>query len=168
MSGAGRATFALFLAALGPASGAQPAEACYVRIEPAAPASIPLASDVVSSHIGIRRNRAQLFDVDISLSLPSGANCSISGIARLRGTRGQEVLAFPLRRDASLPPSPTGTPCQVFVQLTPTALVLATTEQACAAQPPCEGVIPVNGQRFDLTGKVAPGTRGPCFARTGP
>lgn len=153
------------LAVFGPTVAAQPAEACYVRLEPALPASIPLASDTVSSHIGIRRNRAKLFDVDISLTTPSGANCSLRGLARVRGTPGQEVLAFPLRRDASLPPSPTGVPCQVFVQLTPTALVLATSDEACAAQPPCEGFIPVHGQRFELAGKVAPPDRGPCFAR---
>ena len=144
---------------------AQPAEACYVRLEPATPVSIPLASDTVSSHLGIRRNRAKLFDVEISLSTPGGANCTLTGLARVRGTPGQEVLAFPLRRDATLPPSPTGVPCQVFVQLTPTALVLATSEEACAAMPPCGGMIPVHGQRFELAGKVEPPDKGPCFAQ---
>lgn len=161
------AGLAALLAGFAPAVLAQPAETCYVRQEAAAPAAIPLASDTVSSHIGIRRNRAQLFDVDISLTTPGGANCTLTGVARVRGTAGQEVLAFPLRRDASLPPSPTGVPCQVFVQLTPTALVLATSDQACAAMPPCDGVIAVHGQRFELAGKVPPGTKGPCFGSAG-
>lgn len=158
---------ASLLAASGLPVLAQPAEACYVRAEPATPAAIPLASDMVSSHLGIRRNRARLFDVEISLTTPGGSNCTLNGLARVRGTAGQEVLAFPMRRDASLPPSPTGVPCQVFVQLTPTALVLATSEQACAAQPPCDGLIAVHGQRFELTGKVPEGTKGPCFGSAG-
>jgi hypothetical protein len=147
-------------------AAAQLSEACYVRYEPApeAGASAP-AADAVRSHIGIRRERSQLFAVDISLSVPGGANCSLSGVARLRGTPGQEMLAFPVRQDATVPRSATGVPCQVFVQLTPTALVLATSEDACKAAPLCEGVIDVHGQRFDLGGKVAAGQRGPCFDR---
>lgn len=150
-------------------AAAQLSEACYVRYEPPieAGASAP-APDAVRSHIGIRRERSQLFAVDIHLSVPGGASCSLNGVARLRGTSGQEMLAFPIRQDATVPRTAGGVPCQVFVQLTPTALVLATSEDACKAAPLCDGLIDVHGQRFDLGGKVAAGQRGPCFERRSP
>lgn len=144
------------LAALAvPHAAAQPARACYVRVETDEP--------LVTSYLGMRRSKSQLFDVDISISLPGGANCSVSGVARLRGEPGRELLAFPLRPDPSVQKAAGNVPCQVFVQLTSTALVLATSDEACKPQPPCGGLLDLNGQRFDLSGRVEGDAKGPCF-----
>lgn len=154
------------LALAGAASLAAPgrsADACYVRAEPPmADASAPAAAP---SHLGLRRKTEQLFDVDISVSGPGDATCAISGVARLRGEPGAEVLGLVIRPDPARKTGRSGTLCQVFVQLTPAAVELRTTRSSCQAQSLCEGRVELDGQRFVHDAKLPAGSPGPCFAK---
>jgi hypothetical protein len=171
MSGlAGRRIPVLLLAAACAPAAAQREEVCVARVE-AATASAGSASatpELLRSHLGIRPRRQQLFDFELAVSLPGGTQCAISGVARVRGAPGQEVLAFPIRPEAGAPRRPVRVPCQIIVQRTSTALIVTTTEEACQADPPCGGVVPLHGQRFELASTVPAGVQGPCFARAGP
>jgi hypothetical protein len=141
------------------------ADACYVRAEPpAADASAPAAA-AAASHLGLRRKTEQLFEVDISVSGPGNATCTVSGVARLRGEPGAEVLGLVIRPDPARKTGRSGTLCQVFVQLTPAAVELRTTRSSCQAQSLCEGRIELDGQRFVHDAKLPAGSPGPCFAK---
>ena len=143
--------------------------ACYVR--PAAlAASSPEGAEAraADSFVGVRRKTDQLFELDISVSGPDDVTCSLAGLAKLRGEPGQEALAMVVRPDPSRKTGRSGTLCQVFVQLTPTAIELRTTPSSCRAQSLCEGRIELNGQRFEAATKLPMGANGPCFARRAP
>ncbi|MBX3607739.1 MAG: hypothetical protein KF788_20870 [Piscinibacter sp.] len=165
-----RAACVLLLAASGtfPATAASPA-ACYVRTEAFdLPAASGAASVPAQSYVGLRRKTDQLFDVELSVTDASEATCSVSGVARLRGEPGAEVLGIVVRPDPSRKSGRTGTLCQVFVQLTAEAIELRTTPAACQAQALCEGRVELNGQRFEHASKLPPGAPGPCFERRTP
>ena len=145
--------------------------ACYVRDETfaAAPAASGAAAPrAAQSFLGIRRKTDQLFELDISVAGDSDTVCSLTGVARLRGEPGRELLGLVVRPDPGRKAGRTGTLCQVFVQLTPAALVLRTTPSSCQAQALCEGKVELDGQRFEPAAKLAAGTAGPCFERRAP
>lgn len=145
---------------------------CYVREEAFAAASAAsgaaAAPRAAQSHLGIRRKTDQLFELDIAVAGDSDSVCSLSGVARLRGEPGKEVLGLVVRPDPGRKAGRTGTLCQVFVQLTPAALVLRTTPSSCQAQALCEGKVELDGQRFEPAAQLAAGTAGPCFERRAP
>ena len=143
------------------------ADACYVRAEPpAADASAPASATApAASHLGLRRKTEQLFEVDISVSGPGDATCTVGGVARLRGEPGAEVLGLVIRPDPARKTGRSGTLCQVFVQLTPAAVELRTTRSSCQAQSLCEGRVELDGQRFTHDAKLPAGSPGPCFAK---
>jgi hypothetical protein len=157
---------AIALGLAGTASLAAPsrsADACYVRAEPpAAEASAPASA---ASHLGLRRKTEQLFEVDISVSGPGDATCTVGGVARLRGEPGAEVLGLVIRPDPARKAGRSGTLCQVFVQLTPAAVELRTTRSSCQAQSLCDGRVELDGQRFLHDAKLPTGSPGPCFAK---
>lgn len=171
MRGPGRGLAMLAAIALGLAGAAsraapgRSADACYVRAAPpAADASAPAAASA-ASHLGLRRKTEQLFEVDISVSGPGDATCTVGGVARLRGEPGAEVLGLVIRPDPARKTGRSGTLCQVFVQLTPAAVELRTTRSSCQAQSLCEGRIELDGQRFSHDAKLPAGSPGPCFAK---
>jgi hypothetical protein len=141
---------------------------CYVRPEAFAASSPEGADTLVTSFVGMRRKTEQLFELDISVSGPGNATCSLTGVAKLRGEPGQEALAMVVRPDPTRKTGRTGTLCQVFVHLTPAAVELRTTPSSCQAQSLCEGKVELNGQRFESATKVPMGTGGPCFERRAP
>jgi hypothetical protein len=154
----------LLVAAAGAGHGA-PTATCYVRTEPFdAIASPGAASAPAQSFVGLRRKTAELFEVDLSVSGPERAACAVSGVARLRGDPGAEVLGIVIRPDPSRTSGRSGTLCQVFVQLSATGVELRTTPAPCQAQALCEGRIDLNGQRFDNASKLPAGADSPCFA----
>jgi len=157
------------LAAASGAACSAPAGACYVRVEPfdALPAAGP-ASAPALSHVGLRRKTAELFEVDLSVSGPDQATCTVSGVARLRGDPGAEVLGLVIRPDPSRKSGRSGTLCQVFVQLTAAGVELRTTPSSCQAQALCEGRVDLNGQRFESASMVPVGSGSPCFAGRAP
>jgi hypothetical protein len=160
------------IAMLAAACNAAPREllnACYVRAEAFA-ASAPESAEarVTQSHVGVRRKTEQLFELDVSVSGPGDATCSLTGLAKLRGEPGQEALAMVVRPDPTRKTGRTGTLCQVFVHLTADAVELRTTPTSCQAQSLCEGKVELNGQRFESATKVPTGTPGPCFDRRAP
>lgn len=147
----------------------EPADACYVRAESfaaSAPAGNYAGAD--QSHVGVRRKTVQLFELDVSVSGPGGATCSVTGVARLHGEPGQEALAMVVRPDAAATKARTAALCQVFVHLTSAAIELRTTPSSCQAQSLCEGKVELNGQRFDSAARLPAGTPGPCFERRAP
>ncbi len=141
--------------------------ACYVRGEPGTAASAPQGTEprAAQSHIGMRRKTEKLFELDIAVAGPDDAVCTVGGVARLSGETGREALAMVVRPDPTRKVGRTGTLCQVFVHLTPTAVELRTTPTACQAQSLCEGRVDLNGQRFEQTTRLPAGTGGPCFER---
>lgn len=159
-----RALAAIACAVAGPV-GAQGASTCYVRAAAEAAAS---ASAPSTDHVGLRRKSDKLFDVDISVTGPADATCAVSGVAKLQGEPGAEVLGLVVRPDPSRKSGRTGTLCQVFVRLSPAAVELATTPGACQAQALCEGKVELNGQRFEHATRLPAGTRGPCFEKRAP
>ena len=166
------ASIAAIVVALAGACHAAPRDSlnvCYVRTEAFA-VSAPEGADarVAQSHVGVRRKTEQLFELDVSVSGPDGATCSLTGVAKLRGEPGQEALAMVVRPDPTRKTGRTGTLCQVFVHLTPDAVELRTTPSSCQAQSLCEGKVELNGQRFESATKVLAGTPGPCFERRTP
>ena len=168
-----RGTSFLLAAGLVLSARAASVEACYVRTEPFdVPAASGAASGATSSpaqsFVGLRRKTEQLFDVEISVTNESDATCLVSGVAKLRGEPGAEVLGVVVRPDPSRKSGRTGTLCQVFVQLTPAAIELQTTPGSCQAQALCEGKVELNGQRFEHTSKVPLQTKAPCFVKRAP
>lgn len=162
------ATVAVLLGLVGTPSAAAPgrsADACYVRTEPPAAGASSPASAAAASHLGLRRKTEQLFEVDLSVSGPGDATCAVSGVARLRGEPGAEVLGLVIRPDPGRKSGRSGTLCQVFVQLTPRAVELRTTRSSCQAQSLCEGRVELDGQRFEHETKLPAGSPGPCFAK---
>ena len=173
------------LAAWCAAGAAHAQTACYVRAEAGAVASLPASMAAsapegaeprgaaargaealgAQSHLGMRRKSDKLFDLDIAVVGPGEAVCSVGGVARLSGATGREALAMVVRPDPARKIGRTGTLCQVFVHLTPTAIELRTTPSACKAQALCEGRVELNGQRFETATRLAAGASGPCFAR---
>ena len=145
-------------------------DACYVRAESfaaSAPPGVHAGTD--QSHVGVRRKTTQLFELDISVNGPGGATCSLTGVARLRGEAGQEILAMVVRPDRPATAARTEASCQVFVHLTTTAAIeLRTTPGSCQAQSLCEGRIELNGQRFESATRLPAATAGPCFERRAP
>jgi hypothetical protein len=152
--------------------------ACYVRAEAGALTSVPASASGpegseprgaeargAQSHLGMRRKSDKLFDLDIAVVGPGEAVCSVGGVARLSGEAGREALAMVVRPDPARKIGRTGTLCQVFVHLTPTAVELRTTPSACQAQALCEGRVELNGQRFEQATRLPTGTPGPCFGR---
>ncbi len=146
---------------------AAPASTCYVRTESVLPAE-PSASSAGTSYLGVRRKTDKLFDVDISVTGTGDATCSVSGVAKIQGEPGSEVLGLVVRPDPSRKSGRTGTLCQVFVRLSPVAVELATTPSSCQAHALCEGRVELNGQRFELATKLPPDSKGPCFTRSAP
>lgn len=147
------------------AAQAAPAATCYVRSDAAAAPAEGAASTPGSSYLGLRRKTDKLFDVDINVNAPGDASCAVSGVAKLQGEPGSEVLGLVVRPDPSRKSGRTGTLCQVFVRLSPAAVELATTPAACQAQGLCEGKVELNGQRFEHASRLPAGAAGPCFER---
>lgn len=142
---------------------------CFVRAD-TVPATVGAGSEPrpVQSHLGLRPKGTQLFELDISVAGENEAVCSVTGVARLRGEPGRELLALVVRPDPSFKNARTGTLCQVFVQLTPTAVELATTQSSCRAQALCGGQVQLHGQRFERSTQLQGAAKGPCFAARAP
>jgi len=126
------------------------------------------ATRAAQSHVGMRRKSDKLFELDISVTGPDDAVCSVGGVARLSGATGKEALAMVVRPDPARKTARTGTLCQVFVHLTATAVELRTTPSACQTQSLCDGKVDLNGQRFEAATRLPAGTPGPCFERRAP
>lgn len=146
-----------------------PLDVCFVRSDTV---SITVGENkeprAAQSYLGLRPKGTQLFELDISLAGDNEAVCSVSGVARLRGQPGRETLALVVRPDPTFKNVRSGTLCQVFVQLTPTAVELATTPSSCRAQSLCGGRVELNGQRFENATKLAATEKGPCFSPRAP
>ena len=153
------AAIATALCSWGHAAPPEFVDGCYVRPEPASPA----ASGVSQSHLGLRRQGTQLVEVNVAVAGANGAVCSVAGIAKWRGGPGAEYLSLVVRPDSGLQRHPGHALCQLRIQGTPTAVELATTEPSCQAQSLCAGAVQLDGQRFELSGRV-PAAGGPCFA----
>lgn len=156
----------LLVVAVSMAAGAAaaPSATCYVRSDTVAAAD-GAASSPTSSYLGLRRKTDKLFDVDINVNAPGDASCAVSGVAKLQGEPGSEVLGLVVRPDPSRKSGRSGNLCQVFVRLSPAAVELATTPAACQAQGLCEGRVDLNGQRFEHANRLPAGAAGPCFER---
>lgn len=162
--GARHAAALLVLAATLTAARGAPADACYVRMEAFdATAVAGAASAPAQSFVGVRRKTRYLFDVDISIAGPDQAVCSVSGVARLRGELGADVLGLVVRPDVRRRAGDAASPCQVFVQLTASSVEVRTTPSSCQAQSLCEGKVELDGQRFEPSSKRPPGSSAPCF-----
>ena len=94
-------------------------------------------------------------------SAPTGALCSVAGVARLRPG---EVLVLPVRPDSANAAKPPATPCLVSLRTLPQSVEISTTEAACQAQSLCAGQVQLHGQRFDLATRVPSNGKNPCFA----
>ena len=137
-------------------------DGCYVRPEPALVAASG-ASGPTQSYLGLRRKGTQLVEVNVAVAGANGAVCSVAGVAKWRGSAGAEFLSLVVRPDSGLQRNSVDALCQLRIQGTPTAVELATTEPACQAQSLCAGMVQLNGQRFELSGRM-PAAGGPCFA----
>jgi hypothetical protein len=127
---------ALVAAASSPAAPLAWSDACYVRTEVfSATPSASAASAAAQSFVGVRRRSSQLVELDISVSGPNGATCSVAGIAKMRDERAAQTLVMPVRSDASRK-SASSSPCQVLVQPTEATLELRTTP-SCQEQALC-------------------------------
>jgi hypothetical protein len=170
--GSVRLVLASLLAALCAGANGTPSvlnDACYVRDESAAVAiAKSYEPSSAQSYLGLRRKATQLVEVELSVLGENAAVCSVDGVARVRGPAGQEFLVFPVRpapgteyrRDAEL--------CLVYIRDTPTAIEITTTEPSCRAQALCGGQVQLHGQRFEFEGRIAPGTKSPCFEHQAP
>lgn len=162
------ATVAMVAAAYSNAAPQDWSAACYVRAEvfSATPAA-SAASPSTQSFVGLRRTSNPLFfELDISVSGPNEATCTVAGIAKVRGGPGAEALAMVVRPDPSRQVDQSGL-CQVLVQATETALELRTTP-SCQEQALCGGRVELNGQRFEHASRVPLASEGPCFAKRAP
>jgi len=139
-------------------------DACYVRAEPASPA----ASGPGQSHLGLRRKGTQIVEVNVAVTGADGAVCSVAGVAKVVGAPGAEYLSLAVRPDGAARGSSTDVPCQLRIRSTATAVELAASEPSCRAQSLCGGLVQLDGQRFDQSGRVPDGGRGPCFAPATP
>ena len=158
------------LAALGAASAfAAPLDACYVRADTVTVGQGDKAETrPTQSHLGLRAKSTQLVELDISVAGPEGAVCTLGGVAKVRGDAGQETLGLVVRPDPGRKSGRSGTLCQVFVRLTPSAIELATTQTSCQAQALCGGQVDLNGQRFERSTQLPAGSKGPCFEAKAP
>jgi hypothetical protein len=157
------------LAAASGVARSAPDGTCHVRTEPFEAIRVAgAASAPAQSHVGVRRKTAELFEVDLSVAAPDQAACAVSGVARLRGEPGAEVLGIVIRPDPARSTGRSGTLCQVFVQLSATGVELRTTPASCKAQALCEGRVDLDGQRFENGSKLPAGAGSPCFAGRGP
>jgi hypothetical protein len=148
------------LPSLGQAQGV-----CYVRADTVQVMSGEVSeSRSVQSHLGMRP-KGKLFELDVSVAGENASVCTVRGVARLRGEPGRESLALVVRPDPGRKSGRSGTLCQVFVQLTPTAVELTTTQTSCQAQALCAGQVQLHGQRFEHTTKLPDAAGGPCFER---
>ena len=137
-------------------------DGCYVRPEPG-PAAAGGASGSAQSYLGLRRKGTQLVEVNVAVAGANGAVCSVAGVAKWRGSPGAEYLSLVVRPDSGVQRNSVNALCQLRIQGTPTAVELATTESSCQAQSLCAGMVQLNGQRFELSGRVS-AAGGPCFA----
>ena len=160
------AAIATALCSWGHATPLEFVDGCYVRPEPTLLAASG-ASGPTQSHLGLRRKGTQLVEVNVAVAGANGAVCSVAGIAKLRGTPGAEYLSLVVRPESGLQRNAVNALCQLRIQGTPTAVELTTTEPSCQAQSLCGGLVQLDGQRFELSGKV-PGAGGPCFASPAP
>ena len=153
------------LAALGAATtSAAPLDACYVRADTVTVGEGDKSETrPAQSHLGLRAKSTQLFELDISVAGAEGAVCTLGGVAKVRGDAGRESLSLVVRPDPGRKSGRSGTLCQVFVQLTPSAIELATTQTSCQAQALCGGQVDLNGQRFARSTQLPAGSKGPCF-----
>jgi hypothetical protein len=146
-----------------------PTNICFVRPDTVSvKAGENGESRQAQSYLGLRPKGTQLFELDISVAGDNAAVCSVNGVARLRGEPGRETLALVVRPDPTFKNVRTGTLCQVFVQLTPTAVELATTQSSCRAQALCGGQVQLHGQRFENSTKLPATEKGPCFSTRAP
>ena len=159
--------FATVLCSLANAAPLEFVDGCYVRPEPAAPAASG-ASNPSQSYLGLRRKGTQLVEVDLAVTGANGAVCSVTGVAKLRGGPGAQYLSLVVRPTGGAQRNAVSALCQLRIQGTPAAVELASTEPACQAQSLCGGQVQLNGQRFELSGRVPHGARGPCFASPAP
>jgi hypothetical protein len=138
------------------------ADACYVRAETAPAAqAMPGEAGSARSHLGLRRKATRLVEVDL-LVVQGAAQCTVSGIAKVRGADGNEFLVLPVRSGA---PGAGGAPlCLVHFRATPTAIEVTATQAECQALGLCGGQVQLHSQRFDLTNRLPPGRASPCFA----
>jgi hypothetical protein len=142
---------------------------CYVRADTVSVTSGGnTEARTMQSYLGLRPKGTQLFEVDVSVVGPNASVCSVSGVARLRGEAGHELLAMVVRPEPGRKSERSDALCQVFVQLTPTAVELATTQSACQAQSLCGGQVQLHGQRFELAAKLPSTAKGPCFEQRAP
>jgi hypothetical protein len=160
---------AAVLAALCICTASRAQGVCYVRADTVSVgAGENIESRSVQSHLGMRPKGTQLYELDISIAGQDAAVCSLSGVAKLRGDPGKESLALVVRPDPGRKSGRSGTLCQVFVQLTPTAVELSTTQSSCQAQSLCGGQVQLQGQRFEHTAKLPAASKGPCFEQRAP
>ena len=139
-------------------------DGCYVRPEPALAAASG-ASGPTQSYLGLRRKGTQLVEVNVAVAGANGTVCSVAGIAKWRGPPGAEHLSLVVRPESGR--NSADALCQLRIQGTPTAVELATTEPTCQAQSLCGGLVQLDGQRFELSGRV-PSAGSPCFASPAP
>jgi len=160
-----RAIAGLFVGARAGTAGAEPfalADACFVRPEPPpAGAGSNVVPAAAESRLGIRRKTGQLFDVELSVLGADGALCTIAGVARLRSG---DVLVLPVRQEGTRTAKPPQSPCLVSMRNAGTSIEVATTESACQAQSLCAGQVQLNGQRFELAGRLPAAGANACFA----
>ena len=151
------------------AAASQAQSVCYVRADTVTVTTGENSeSRSVQSHLGMRPKGSQLFELDISVVGQNAAVCSLTGVAKPRGEPGRELLALVVRPDPGRKSGRTGTLCQVFVQLTPAAVELTTTQSSCQAQSLCGGEVQLHGQRFEHATKLPSATKGPCFEQRAP
>ena len=143
------------------------ADACYIRAESRPAAERTQAEPTMtSSHLGVRRKTARLFEVDLSIVGANATECSVTGLARLRDGPEGEVLALPVRPDAAAHSKRGNAACLVYVRATPAGVDITTTESGCPAQALCGGQVRLQGQRFEPETRVPLRTGSPCFAGT--
>ena len=74
-------------------------DACYVRSEPPPSTDArPSESRPAQSHLGLRRRATQLVEVELTVAGENLSVCTVSGIARVRGSSGQEILVLRFAR----------------------------------------------------------------------
>lgn len=167
-----RLVVASVLAVLWAVARAAPGElhdGCYVRAESSpVTGSAKSETGAAQSYVGFRRKTTRLFEVELSVVGQNAAVCSVNGVAKLRDSPEGEVLVIPVRPEISVRGGRAVAPCLVYVQITPSAVEVTTTEASCQAQALCGGQVQLQGQRFALGGNAPPNAKGPCFAQPAP
>ena len=144
-------------------------DACYVRSEPPPSTDArPSESRPAQSHLGLRRRATQLVEVELTVAGENLSVCTVSGIARVRGSSGQEILVLPVRPGPGAPSRRDGGLCLVQIRDSAASIEISTTEAACREQSVCDGKVPLHGQRFELADRVRPGSKSPCFEHQAP